>query len=165
MVLPNRLQEALGEFGIQTTSEEAAELFTTVDADDNGGLDFGEFRQIIRQPSSQVEQFLNTLPLSGMLASCLVNQESTEPLKDLCNIEHEKLTAAIQAFALSLDQTMREDLDKLKGLVAAMEIKRLEDIDGCGAKYHVFKMNAGSVKEYHEGIYSRIGGIAHFERP
>jgi hypothetical protein len=160
MILPNRLQESLGELGVQITSEEAEELFTIVDIDENGGLDFGEFRQVIRQPFSQVEQFLNTLPLSGMLASCLVKQDSTEPLKDLCNIEHEKLKAVTRAFALSLEQVLREELDKLKGLVDAMEVKRLEDINGCGAKYRVFSMNAGSVKEYHEGIYSRIGVIA-----
>ena len=165
LVLKNNLQKALGEFGVYITSEEAEELFTTVDIDNNGGLDLSEFRQAISQPSSQVEQYLNTLPMSGMLASCLVNQDSEEPLKDLCNMELERLTAAIKAYSLSLLPMLRDELAKLKGVVAAMESnpQAMEGVDGCGAKYHVFSMEAGSVKEYHDGMYSRTGGLAHVE--
>jgi hypothetical protein len=164
LVLKDSLQKALGEFGVCISSEEAEELFTTVDIDNRGGLELSEFRQAISQPSSQVEQFLNTLPLSGMLASCLVNQDSKEPLKNLCTIEIERLTAAIKAYSLSLLPMLRDELAKLKGLVAAMESKQaLEGVDGCGAKYNVFSMEAGSVKEYHDGMYSRTGGLAHVE--
>jgi hypothetical protein len=164
LVLKDSLQRALGEFGVYITSEEAEQLFTVVDIENNGGLDLDEFRQAISQPSSQIEQFLNNLPLSGMLASCLVNQDSKKPLKDLCNIELERLTAAIDAYSLSLLPMLRDELAKLKELVAAMESKpALEGVDGCGTKYFVFSMEAGSVKEYHDGMYSRTGWLTHVE--
>jgi hypothetical protein len=164
LVMKDSLQRALGEFGVYITSEEAEQLFTVVDIENNRGLDLSEFLQAISQPSSQIEQFLNNLPLSGMLASCLVNQDSEEPLKDLCNMELERLTDAIQAYSLSLLPMLSGELATLKGLVAAMESKpALEGVDGCGAKYLVFSMEAGSVKEYHDGMYSRTGGLTHVE--
>jgi hypothetical protein len=157
LIMPNRFREALGELGVQMTAEEASGHFAILDVDNNGGLDFSEFQAGITQPSSQVQQFVNTLPLHGMLAS-LLSTESAEPLKDLCDIDPGRLAAAIKAFSLAVHQTTTEALINLKGLVAAMETKAGEEGDGSGGKYQVISMNAGSVVDYHKGMYARTGG-------
>jgi hypothetical protein len=156
LIMPDRFREALGELGIQLTAEEASDHFAILDADNNGGLDFSEFQAGIIQPSSQVQRFVNTLPLHGMLAS-LLNTESVEPLKDLCDIDSERLAAAIKVFSLKVHQTTRKALIDLKGLVAAMETKAGEEGDGSGGKFQVISMNAGSVEDYHRGMYARTG--------
>jgi hypothetical protein len=96
-----------------------------------------------------------------MLASSLAIPGSAEPLKELCNLDSNRLKAAIDAFSLSLHQVLNEKLAHLKTLLDAKEAKAQEDADGSGSKCAVFVMNAGSVKAYHEGMYSRIGEHTH----
>ena len=157
----NKSDEALLEFGVHLPSEEIKMLVTTMDIDNNGGLDLTEFKTTLRQASTPVEQFVETLPISGMLASSLAIPGSAEPLKELCNLDSNRLKAAIDAFSLSLQQVLNEQLAHLKTLLDAKEAKAQEDADGSGSKCAVFVMNAGSVKAYHEGMYSRIGEHTH----
>ena len=148
LIMHNRLKDAMGELGKHVNEDEAATIFTSMDTDNNGGLDFDEFSAAMGQPSTQAEQFLNTLPLSGMLASSLLRPESFDPLKQLSNITKEELTTAIKAFSRSLNQVMLEELEKLKELVTAMEGKAREAADGSGTKFAVSIMNADSTKDY-----------------
>ena len=113
-----------------------------------------EFTAALQQPYTPVEQFLQTLPISGMLASCLVASDS---LKELCNLEPEQLKVAIHAFSASLEQELKKQLDHLKSLVAAKEAKGQEEADGSGSKSAVFVMNAGTVENFYKGMYGRIG--------
>ena len=64
------MRAALHELGIQLTQDEAAVVFGTVDTDENGGLDLQEFMKAVEYPS-KLQQWLNTLPLSQLLAHCL----------------------------------------------------------------------------------------------
>ncbi len=157
LILPTRLHEALAEFGVHLPLEEATMLMTTMDVHNNGGLDLQEFTSALRQPTSPVEQFVATLPISGMLASSLAIPGAAEPLKELCTLDSDRLNAGIEAFSLSLHQVLKVRLAKLKILLDSKEAKDQEDSDGSGAKCAVFVMNAGSVKAYHEGMYERIG--------
>jgi hypothetical protein len=157
LILSSKFHEALSEFGVHLPSAEVEILLATMDINNNGGLDLNEFTSALLQPSSPVEQFLETLPISGMLASCLATPGAADPLKELCNLESYQLKVAIEAFSVSLRQVLDERLAFLKELLDAKEAKAQEDADGSGSKCAVFVMNAGSVKAYHEGMYERIG--------
>jgi Ca2+-binding EF-hand superfamily protein len=157
LILPTRLHEALGEFGLYLLPEEIKTLLTTMDIDNNGGLDLREFEAALRQPSTPLEQFVKTLPISGMLASCLAVPGAADPLKELCNLDSSRVKTAIEVFSVSLLQVLTNQLDNLKNLLEAKETKAQEDADGSGSKCAVFVMKAGSVKDYHEGFYARIG--------
>jgi hypothetical protein len=157
MILPNKLSEALGEFGVHLPADEVAALVTVMDIDNNGGLDLAEFTAALRQPTTPVEQYVQTLPISGMLASCLATPRAAEPLKELSNLTSEQLKDAIDAFSVSLHQELKKQLEVLKSLVEAKGANAQEDSDGSGSKSAVFVMNAGSVKEFYEGMYERIG--------
>ncbi len=128
-----------------------------MDTDKNGGLDLKEFSAALHQQHTPAEQFLQTLPISGMLASCLVNPKTSDSLKELCNLKSEQLKVAIASFSASLEQELKKQLDILKSLVDAKEAQAQEEADGSGSKSAVFVMNAGTVKDFHEGPYNRIG--------
>jgi hypothetical protein len=161
LILPDKLGEALSEFGVNLPADEVQALITMMDVDKNGGLDLKEFAAALRQPSTPVEQFVQTLPISGMLASCLMTPKANDSLKELCNIGSEQLKAAIDAFSVSIHQEVKKKLDLLKSLVDAQEAKAQDEADGSGSKSAVFVMNAGTVKEFYEGLFERIGEHHH----
>ena len=158
LILQDKLGEAFHEFGVNLSADEVQALITMMDIDKNGGLDLKEFTAALRQPFTPVEQFLQTLPISGILASCLVTPESApDSLEELCNLGWEQLKAAIHAFSSSLEHELKRQLDNLKSLVDAKEAKAQEEADGSGSKSAVFVMNAGTVEEFYKGPYERIG--------
>jgi hypothetical protein len=128
-----------------------------MDIDNKGALDQKEFAAALRQPSTPVEQFVETLPISGMLASSLAIPGAADPLKELCNLEPSRLKAVLEAFSSSLHRLLEKELGSLKDLLDSKEAKEQVDADGSGSKCAVFVMNAGSVKAYFEGIYEVPG--------
>jgi hypothetical protein len=157
LLLADRLQDALAEFGSHLPQDEVDVLMSNMDIDSNGGLDLGEFAEALRQISTQEERFTKTLPITGMLASSLAVPGAADPLKELSNLEQDQLESAIEAFILSLRKLLKERLENLKGLVEAKEAKALEEADGSGSKCAVFVIDQAPIKAYHDGIYERIG--------
>ena len=161
IILANSLGQALGEFGIPFTIEEAEEVMAVMDIDQNGGLDFQEFARTLNQPSTQLEQWAETLPLAGMLSSCLATPGAGDQLRVLCDFasDGKKLKAKIDEFSLSLYSLLEAEVLKLKDMLAAMDAGINNGTCSTGSKFAagMVGMNAGTVDEYHEGIYSRIG--------
>lgn len=165
LILPDKFHAALSDFGVHLMAEEEALLLTTMDIDNNGGLDLNEFTAALRQPSTSVEQFVGTLPISGMLASSLAVPGAVDSLKELCNLKSDQLKAAIEAFSVSVHEMLQNQLKYLKTLLDTKEAIAQEESDGSGSKCAVFVMNAGSVKTYHEGMYKRIGACSSAHSP
>lgn len=154
MITDHTLTAALCDLGVHLNSEEVHELMTAMDLDNKGGLDLKEFGRSLRQPYSKIEQFVDTLPVSGMLASCLTTPGAAEPVHELCHLDSEQLSACIEACSLSLNDLLKRELTSLKEL---LKVEAQAGSDGSGSKYAVFSMNTGSVQEYYEGLYARIG--------
>ena len=107
LLLADRLQDALAEFGSHLPQDEVDVLMSNMDIDSNGGLDLGEFAEALRQISTQEERFTKTLPITGMLASSLAVPGAADPLKELSNLEQDQLELAIEAFILSLRKLLK----------------------------------------------------------
>jgi hypothetical protein len=151
----DELQAALKEFNINLTAEEVADVMLSMDINNDGGLDLMEFKRALCQPSTQVEQFVRTLPVSGMLASCLATHGGAEPLKALCDLPRDELKDRVQVFVpIFLQEVLEPELDKLKKLLKAHED---EQAALSGSKFSGFSMNAGSVRDFYDGPYKRIG--------
>ena len=161
LISSSKLQNALKEFGILLNVTEAEKLMIAMDTDCNGGLDLQEFTTALNQPPTQVEQFVDTLPLTGMLAACLSEPGSEDPLKALCNIapDSSDLTSRIDAFTLSLRKLLQSELVKLREMVDAMEAEKDEWAGNAGSKFAagMVGMNAGTTDEFHRGIQERLG--------
>ena len=155
MIKADKLPTALNEFNIILTDEEAEAFMTSMDTDNNGGLDLQEFKRALIRPSTEVEQFVKTLPISGTLACCLATQGAAEPLKALCALSRDQLKGRMEAFMpIFLHNVLEPELDKLKELLKAREA---EEAGGYGSKFAGFCMNAGLISHYYEGPYKRIG--------
>ena len=71
LVSPSQLQACLRDMGILLDLTEVEALAQSVIGIEKVGLNLAEFRKVLREPPSKLEIWAETLPLSGMLASCL----------------------------------------------------------------------------------------------
>jgi hypothetical protein len=155
LVKKEALSIALSEFNIMLTDEEVEAIMLNMDIDNNGGLDLKEFTRALNQPSTQVEQFVKTLPVSGMLARCLSTNGATEPLGALCDLSRDELKDRVQVFVpIFLQEVLEPALNKLRTLLKAHENEQAQLSD---SKFSGFCMNAGSVRDFYDGPYKRIG--------
>jgi hypothetical protein len=166
LVKTDGLQAALLELGVHLKREKVEELMTLMDLDENGGLDFEEFKRAVQQqPPTELEQWAGMLPLAGMLARSLPvsGGPGDQPLRDFSRLGDDDLDTAVQVFSEGLklllssarasSRQMFDSTDK-KALEAA---KDLADGVSAASKFKTFKMITGTVEDYHNGLTSRIG--------
>ena len=129
------------------------------DMDKNGGLDFEEFRRALMKPPTKLEQWVDTLPLAGMLASCFILPEGGDQLHEVSLLSAENLNAIAEAYAHGLKKVLMDAQINLKETLDSMETKAKESAGGESSKYKTFKMSTGSVPHYIEGLTGRIGNF------
>jgi hypothetical protein len=156
LILPDGLQHALEEMGVQIKSEEVQALMVMTDFDKNGGLDFEEFRRALMKPPTKLEQWVDTLPLAGLLASCFTLPEGDQ-LHEVSLLSAENLNAIAEAYAYGLKRVLVDAQSRLKETLQCMETKAKENVGGESSKFKTFKMSTGSVPHYIEGLTGRIG--------
>lgn len=139
-----------------TSAEEAAALFTI----HKQGVGFGQSKSALNRTPTDAELFVNMLPIPGMLATCLETFGPTESLKELCSISDKELTIAVKAFSLSLIQVLREEVDKLKALIAATGTQETDEADGSASKFEVPSTDAGPEEERPERLGDGSGGAS-----
>jgi hypothetical protein len=159
------LQQALFEFGVPVPKKTAEELMLAMDLDENGGLDYEEFKRAVAQPPTQLEQWASMLPLAGMLASSLPisGGQGDQPLRDFSRLGEDEIKAAVEAFRGGLTQLLLEAKTKLTHMFEVADKKASkaaqDSADGCStvSKFKTFKMSTGTISDYHGGLSSRIG--------
>jgi hypothetical protein len=160
VVFPAELQSALSDLGMQIDLVEAAVIVSSMDLDENGGMDFEEFRRAVERPPTQLEQWAATLQLPGMLAACLSddadNESGVKSLRQLSTLSEERLDAAATAFSESLHQLLVKAQAQLRDMFAMVDAKAAED-GGSASKFTTFKMSTGGVADYFQGLAGRIG--------
>lgn len=160
IIISNGVQGALGELGIKISQEEAAAIVESVGVCKGGGLDWESFREIVLKPPSKLDQWVDTLPLSGLLVSCLqVLVPDGDQLRELSKINAEQLDVAADAASQGLKQLLSDAQVHLKQMFDAMDAKALQQGSGSSSKFKTFKMSTGNVKQYFEGLVGRIGAI------
>jgi hypothetical protein len=159
------LQAALLELGVPMKRDKAEELMVVMDLDENGGLDFEEFKRAVQQQPTQLEQWAGMLPLAGMLARSLPvsSGQGDQPLRDFGRLADVEIDAAVEVFSKGLKLLLSTARASTRQMFDSMDKKAFEaakDLaDGVSAvsKYKTFKMSTGKVADYHEGLSSRIG--------
>ena len=145
--------------------DKAEELMVAMDLDENGGLDFEEFKRALQQQPTQLEQWAGMLPLAGMLARSLPvsSGQGDQPLRDFSRLADVEIDAAVEVFSTGLKLLLSTARASTRQMFDSMDKKAFEaakDLaDGVSAvsKYKTFKMSTGTVADYHEGLSSRIG--------
>jgi hypothetical protein len=159
------LQRALLELGVQMKREKVEELIVAMDLDENGGLDFEEFKRAVQQPPTQLEQWASMLPLAGMLARSLPVSAGPgdQPLRGFSRLDEHEIDTAVELFSGCLRLLLIKTQATLRHKFDSMDKKASEDAkDSAGgfsaaSKFKTFKMSTGKVSEYHDGLSSRIG--------
>ncbi len=150
------IRNALRDIGIQLTAGEAAVLLETFKMDKNGGLDLQGFMKAIKHPS-KVEQWVETLQLSKLLAQCLSFKESDDPLREVSRLSSDEVHISVTAYTESLQTTLTDALGELKKYYAAMDKLAKQSAKDASSKLKTFKMRSGGVDAFHIGLQGRVG--------
>jgi hypothetical protein len=159
------LQQALFEFGVPVPKKTAEELMLAMDLDENGGLDYEEFKRAVAQPLTQLEQWASMLPLAGLLASSLPisSGQGDQPLRDLSRLSEDQIGAAVEAFRGGLTRLLLDAKTKLRQMFEVADKKAFDAAQDLASgvsavsKFKTFKMSTGKVADFHHGLSSRVG--------
>ena len=154
-----RLDGALQDLDLHLEKEDVDVLYLMADMDETGSLSFEEFEKVIKQPS-KVEQWIDTLPLSKLLARCLSIKDGTESLQEICQIGRAELDVVIEVFCENLQQTLSNELSKLSKCYELMNHKLAEGNNPASAKFQIFTMACGAVEDFHKGLVERVGAYS-----
>jgi Ca2+-binding EF-hand superfamily protein len=163
LVSATGLQAALKELADEpVTLEKASALVKMHDIDENGALDEQEFHRAIKIDPSPLEMWAETLPLSDLLAACLqgitVSDSGSDSVRQLICISEDRLEVAVEAFTSCLLKTLLpEQIALLKNRIELQDEKAKEASSGASAKFTVYKMNAGDIKDTQKSLSERIG--------
>jgi hypothetical protein len=171
MLKPIGLQKALLELGMQMDVSQVDGLFVSMDLDENGGLDFEEFKRAIQQPATPLEQWVAMLPINGMLARSfpICGGPGDQTLRNVSRLCADEINATVDVYSAALRLVLLEAQVNLQQMFNRVDKKAaeaaMEGAVSAVSKFKTFKMSTGAVKDYVEGISSRVGMyLAHCNR-
>ena len=159
------LRRAMHSLGVPVLRKGAEELMAVMDLDENGVLDYEEFKRAVAQPLTQLEQWASMLPLAGLLASSLPisSGHGDQPLRDLSRLSEDQIDAAVEAFRGGLTRLLMDAKTKLRQMFQDADRKAHDAAQDLASgvsvvsKFKTFKMSTGTVADYHDHLSSRIG--------
>ena len=102
------LQNALSELGVTMELNKVETLMERMDLDENGGLDYEEFKRAAIQPPTQLEQWASMLPIAGLLARSLPVSAGPgdQPLRDFSRLDEDTISTAVDVFSWGLKRLL-----------------------------------------------------------
>jgi hypothetical protein len=155
-VKKEKLQQVFNEVGIRFDSVEHVDTFLeSMDITGDGVLDFEEFKRALWFPGP-IEQWAKTVPLAQLLSSSIPLQEDVNALRALSRFSSEDIELTCESFLFGLKRMLTEHIEALKRSFAVQDMKTAE-FDQAGAKFEVFTLSCGKIKDFHMGISGRVG--------
>jgi hypothetical protein len=137
------------------------EMFNIFDTNEDGCLDFEEFKQVLQTPT-EVEEWTKSLPLHHLLADALPrysvkSQESKiDALENLTKLSSTDINDVATAFSEGLSDILVKGIRHLKhGIQSKVNSPNMDK--SLNGKFSVFTMNAGLIDDFHAGLSGRIG--------
>ena len=149
----NGLQRALFELGVPYRATIASEL------EKRGDWTFQEFQTFLMEQPTNLDKWISTLPLPGLLSECLDIHDGDE-LRQLSRLSEERIADAVKIFSYGLRRVLTDGQAKLKQIFTLMDESAQQIADGSAPKFLTFKMNTGTVSDYFEGLSGRIGELS-----
>ena len=146
----NGLRSSLVELRVPYMATAAAELVKS------DGLSFQEFRALLTRQPTDLEKWIATLPLSGLLSECIGIQEKDELLQ-FSRLSEDRIDKAIRLVSYGLRRVLAGGQAKLRRVFCTMDEKKKQLGDGSAPKFQTFKMSTGNVAHYFEGLSGRVG--------
>ena len=147
LVSPSQLQACLRDMGILLDLTEVEALAQSVIGIEKVGLNLAEFRKVLREPPSKLEIWAETLPLSGMLASCLDVHaaNSDDKLRSFSLLSTETIDAAADAFCQSLRVLLKKAQAKMSSLYQDPDAANKKINVATAAHFTVYKLDDGTL--------------------
>ena len=150
---------ALRDLGIFVQDEEISGVLQS-NTNDDGGLDFDEFSMLVSRSSPGLD-FLRSLPLAELVWEGLPKEKGCTgegQLRHLSNISPKDLEISIQAITEGLGIMLHENVAALKKSYDLLDSKTAAN-NTASAKFEMIKMSVGVIKDFHNGIPTRIGDV------
>ncbi len=143
MLKPAGLQKALQELGVPMGSDEVGKLFISMDLDENGGLDFEEFKIAVQQPApaTPLEQWVTMLPINGMLSRSfpVCGCPGDHVLRSVSKLGPDEIQATVYVFSRALQDLLLEARADLQKMFGRVDEKAAEAADGTVEKFKTFE--------------------------
>jgi hypothetical protein len=156
LILSSSLGQALRALDVHVDEKEIDDLLKSKDLNDDGGLDLQEFSAFVGTPSP-IEEWVNNLPLSQIVADALprqVGRPTKDQLRHLCKTTPRQLEESCEVIKETLLKTLQEELAHLKQAFVKLDSQAAANSN---SKFQMITMNAGSITDFHVGLASRIG--------
>jgi hypothetical protein len=145
----DKVREALESLRLQRNEEELNELFGRIDINDDGEIDFDEFRFMV-QSNTQLEMLMRSLPVHRVLANQFggsierYSQMSDSEMDDMVLKSVPLLSGILKQHARSL-----REAEAAQAAVA-------EQTSTAAGKF-AFTLHGGDLDDYHGGVSERVG--------
>jgi hypothetical protein len=154
------LTSALKQVGapILSHSEGISEddLFRRADSNSSGFVDFIEFKKVANLPD-ELEMFLSDHDLRRFAPALRVHASGeSNQLDALRIVTTEQMRAAVTASTIAIEKQLHHVQQLLEQINNAQE-KLQAQLDQEPGKYHIRKMEIGTVEDFHKGLTDRVG--------
>ena len=154
----DKLEHALKTLGISVKNmEEVVRELDKSDGDESGAvenLSLETFMRIVRRPS-EVEQWIQLMPLAALLARSLELTCSKTSMDGLEQLQETEISSSFGLFFQVVTQLFRKRIEKLK-------CHKQQEVSIKGnPKYGTsgYKMVGGTVEDFHKGLGERMGRL------
>jgi hypothetical protein len=164
-------------FGHNPRSQE--ELLAMLDIDRNGSISRDEFYRAARR-AGEVERWLLRLPLTNIVSDAIyaaLTFSSVSPDDDalrrlaaltfeqvvcsyVCSftiLTRAQLQGAMTASLQGLTRCIGDGINSLQQVFQLQDRNTLEQQEGLGSKFTIYKMACGNMADFHKGLSARIG--------
>ena len=162
LIPSDSLKSALSDLSIIV--DDASQLFTEMDVNNDGGLSLEEFTRTVRVAYERVlgpyELWARSLPLNEILADALLKPTDTadvnkdKHLRFVSNFQEADVDVVVKAFSKGLKRMLMESCSVLKQAYIEMDKEKPAVV---GGKFEVFTARCGRINDFHVGMTERVG--------
>ena len=159
------LKAALEEINTKVHSDTLENIFMNIDLNDDGYLDFDQFKLAVREPTA-MEQWTSSLPLNNLVAAALSPLIDLNPpflesdsLRALSLCSEDQLRFACEAIMEGISKVLSRRLQELKTSYDAMDNKKMLVKEGIEQSKFVGvgTMNCGDIPSFFDGLAKIVG--------
>lgn len=150
---------------LTTDETEADKIFDSMDMNEDGLLDFTEFRRAVGS-HSLFEQFITqTIPFAEIVSSAIPESKETGQLNVFLSMTEKQIAIITEAVCMELRSAIAEKFSRIKMNYQAARSKQESNSSiSTATKFSVDIMSAGDITSYHKGLSDRVGKPISFER-
>ena len=145
----------LEKLGVLLGREEIEELFLNFDMNNDGLLDFAEFKRATSF-SSNLEQLICGFPVSQMIADAMPRQQGKDPIRLFSEITPAYVKDVCSAILPFLENLLIDQASELKESFKILDNAK-SNVGSSKFQAELVEMCVGGIDDFHAGLSKRIG--------